>query len=378
MLRPHICALTLILLVPGLTKASQTIQIDSPLDYQVFQRETATLGHITLRGKLPGDARLLQYRITIAGAAGYVCEGTLTAGAAGNGHSFDQNIPVPAGGWYQIELRAMDGQKVIADQTLAHVGVGEVFVVCGQSNSTNYGTPGQKALTKHVSAFDGSRWQLADDPQPGVQDHSTGGSFIPAFGDALYDKYHVPIGVASCGYGGTSVRQWLPPGASIARHPTTDAFVKTVAPGKWVCTGKLFDGLMQRINALGPHGFRAVLWHQGESDAGQARAGYPADRQITGDDYRRLLESVIRETRKRAGWDVPWFVAQATYHSEKDSSDAEFRSAQKRVCDDGLALSGPDTDALGAEYRNGVHFNDKGLKAHGKLWAQKVETMLPQ
>jgi hypothetical protein len=43
--------------------------------------------------------------------------------------------------------------------------------------------------------------RIADDPQPGVQDTSSRGSFIPAFGDALYAKYHVPVGIADVGHG---------------------------------------------------------------------------------------------------------------------------------------------------------------------------------
>ncbi len=107
-------------------------------------------------------------------------------------------------------------------------------------------------------------------------------------------------------------------------------------------------------------------------------AGYPADRQITGAQYRRLMEHLIGETQSDAGWKFPWLVAQATFHSAHDSADAEFRAAQKSLWDDRIAEAGPDTDALGRDYRDGVHFNAKGLKAHGELWAKKVEEYLDQ
>ena len=68
---------------------------------------------------------------------------------------------------------------------------------------------------------------------------------------------------------------------------------------------------------------------------------------------------------------MPWFVAQATYHSEKDPSDDEFRCSENPL-GKGPALEGPDTDALGKEFRAGVHFNAKGQQAHGRLWAEKV------
>jgi hypothetical protein len=165
-------------------------------------------------------------------------------------------------------------------------------------------------------------------------------------------------------------------GERIEVHPTLDSFVKTAGPGQWECTGQLYDHLMARVEKLGPRGLRAVLWHQGESDAGQARAGYPADRPITGTPYRELLEKVIRASRKQAGWEIPWFVTLATYHSEADPADEEFRAAQKSLADDGVALQGADTDGLRKEFRAGVHFNGRGLKAHGELWAERVGEMI--
>ena len=199
---------------------------------------------------------------------------------------------------------------------------------------------------------------------------------MPAFGDALVEALGGPVGIVAVGQGATSVREWLPKGEKVNKLTTTGAGLRQVAPGQWETTGELFDRLAQRLEALGPRGFRAILWHQGESDAGQARSGYPLERQISGEDYFRYMEILIRASRVRAGWRVPWFTAQVSYHSETDPSDDEFRAAQKRVWDAGLAFPGPDTDALRAEWRAGVHFNAKGLQKHGQLWAEKVTPWL--
>jgi len=359
-------------LIAGDAPPETAIDVRWPKDYQVFQMQDRALGRIRIAGTAVPDTGEVQFRLIGRPLAGELDPDWRSIAADPRTRAFDTFVSAPAGGWYRLELRVVRDGKPGAHAAVEHVGVGEVFVIAGQSNSTNYGSEKQKTKSGFVSTFDGSTWRLADDPQPGVQDHSKGGSFIPAFGDALCEKVHVPIGIASVGFGGTSVRQWLMKDEPIDVHPTTDGFVKTIAPGKWVCTGELFDGLMRRIEELGPHGFRAVLWHQGESDAGQAREGYPAERQITGQQHTTLLEKIIRESRKRAGWDFPWFVAQATYHSEKDPSDPEFRAAQKAVCDDGFAIPGPDTDVLRADYRKGVHFNARGLSEHGRLWAKCV------
>ena len=164
--------------------------------------------------------------------------------------------------------------------------------------------------------------------------------------------------------------------ASDQQEPSTGANVTKVGPGEWECTGVIFNLFAQRFAALGLHGFRAVLWHQGESDAGQARAGYPAEVQITGEQYFEFMRKLIRASQKQAGWPVPWITAQTTYHGEGDASDAEFRAAMKKLWDQKLSWQGPDTDTLRAEYRDGVHFNAKGLQKHGLMWADKVSAWL--
>jgi hypothetical protein len=232
----------------------------------------------------------------------------------------------------------------------------------------------QQTTSGKVVAFDGAKWQLANDPQPGAG--GDGGSFMPAFGDAMHARFGVPIGIVAVGVGGTSVREWLPKGDRMQQQPTTGAHVRLVGPKTWESTGELFDNLANRLSSLGPQGCRAVLWHQGESDAGQARSGYPADRQITGQQYQTFMKRLIAASRAHAAWPVPWFVAQATYHSEQDPADAEFRDAQAALWRNVATFQGPDTDALRAEYRDGVHFKASGLRRHGELWAEKVGNWL--
>ncbi len=350
------------------------ISMQSPLNHQVFQRKTLKNGTITLRGSAEPATTRLEMQWTGQSAHGPLPDGWHDIKRDANGR-FDREVSLPAGGWYRLELRLTTGDTQLIKATIENIGVGEVFVVAGQSNSSNHGSARQQPKSGFIVSFDGKQWAPANDPQPGVQDGSAGGSFIPAFGDALYAKYQVPIGIASTGQGATSVRQWLPKGERMTKRPTIDAFVRKIeVDGKtqWESTGQLYEGLMTRVEKLGPQGCRAILWHQGESDAGQERGGYGADKQITGDDYQRYMKVLIQASQKRAGWKLPWFVAQATYHSEEDASDDEFRAAQAALWRSGLALEGPDTDALKREYRDGVHFNAKGLKAHGELWAKKV------
>jgi hypothetical protein len=46
---------------------------------------------------------------------------------------------VPAGGWYTLGVRATVTGRLVAEVLVERVGVGEVFVVAGQSNAANHG-----------------------------------------------------------------------------------------------------------------------------------------------------------------------------------------------------------------------------------------------
>ena len=346
--------------------AEQTLTIDSPAEYQVFQRNESNSASVLVSGHAPADCDRVEAELRGSWAALPLDPGR---------HTFRAELGAPAGGFYSLRVRAWRGKELREESAVAHVGVGEVFVIAGQSNATNYGEARQQTHSRMVTTFDGSRWRLADDPQPGVQDSSRTGSFIPPFGDALYERLRVPVGVACVGHGSTSVRQWLPKGGRMKSQPTMTRFVLPAGDGEWESTGQLFDGMMERIRELGPHGFRALLWHQGESDANQ-KAGH----QISGEEYERMMRMVMEAARREAGWDFPWFVAQASYHTPEEPRGEAIRAAQSRLWRSGLALEGPDTDLLtGVNRQNGgtgVHFSDEGLKAHGRLWAEKVTAWL--
>ncbi|MBL9126794.1 MAG: hypothetical protein JNL97_04065 [Verrucomicrobiales bacterium] len=356
------------------TPESPSCIVRSPMDYQVFQRNPAQDALLPIVGSLREAAnRPMQVRTRWVGA-GPSLENwndlvVLTAGQT----DFRSAIRVPAGGWYRLEVRVQPveaGAPVLAEAHVDHVGVGEVFVVCGQSNSANHAEERLESRTGRVAAFAGTSWQPCRDPQPGAS--GNGGSFMPPFGDLLAERFGVPIGIVAAGVGATSVREWLPRGSRFPNPPTLLGNVVSLPNGEWESKGTLFDAFVRRLSALGPRGFRAVLWHQGESDANQK----DPTRTYPGDRYRASMELLIRETSTALGWKPPWFVARASYHTPDDPGSDDLRDAQKALWDSGIALEGPDTDALRGEYRDGggkgVHFSGKGSREHARLWAEKV------
>jgi hypothetical protein len=368
------------------------IQLDSPTDYQVFQRKTqpensgvsigggagelVVAGSVTpeSKGALPVDA--LETRLIGKSFANELSGEWQPLAFDPRVSSFRDELVVPAGGWYHLEIRVLRQGMPLLTNTVAHVGVGEIFVIVGQSNSANYGERLNRTQTGLVAAFDGTNWRLAADPEPGAGGRK--GSFMPLFGDALVERFNVPVGIVAMGIGSTSVREWLPAGIRFSRLPSLTRNVVTVAPGEWESSGRIFYNFTAGMKRFGLNGFRAVLWHQGESDANQS----DPQRTLPGALYRKFLEQIISDSRKEIGWDVPWFVATATYHSPADPCSPDIRAAQKAVCDDGFALPGPDTDTLTGQMREkhgtGIHLSAAGLAAHAHLWVEKVSPWLQQ
>jgi hypothetical protein len=351
------------------------VRLSLPLNRQVVQRRNDGKGAIAIEGELQtGMFRVdaMEYRLATEGQAA----DWRRLKADIEGARFEASIAAPQGGWYRLEVRVLDQVSVVAQTVVEQVGVGEVFVIAGQSNSANHGEQRLKPRSNRVVNFDGKGWRIANDPQPGAS--GEGGSFAPPLGDALVEKLGGPVAFVTCGVGATSVREWLPKGTRFPKPPTIEHRVKKLDHGDWESDGELFKSLTERMQQLGPHGFRAVLWHQGESDANQT----DKTRTLTGEEYKAYLTQLIRDSRASIGWDTPWFVAQVSYHSPQDAGSPGIRSAQASLWQSGLALEGPDSDALQGDLRDeqgrGVHFSKRGLQVLAEKWKEKLIPWIEQ
>ncbi|MEP2774663.1 MAG: sialate O-acetylesterase [Luteolibacter sp.] len=347
----------------------ETITLSTPETGGVIQRDFHGVGAVQVEGTFGGSSTaVIEARLTPRpGFSGNPTGWQVVNDEVGALGDF-AGVLEGTGGWYDLEVRAVDGAVVLDTQLVESVGIGEVFITAGQSNSANYGEVPQTPGDERVRAYDlnAGTWAFATDPQP-VSDGGKG-SIWPDLGTMLVEQLDVPVGFVSAGQGGTKVAQWLP-GYGVG-HPDYD-------PAR--ADFDLYERLQQALGQLGnTTGYRAVLWHQGEAD----RATDPAV-------YQQQLETVISQSRIDSGTEMEWGVALASHQTNQMGPVPALRGAQQAVVDaDPLIFLGADTDTLptttsgdsadgldpatGLPYREqggiGVHFSDIGLLRHAELW----------
>ena len=93
------------------------------------------------------------------------------------------------------------------------IGVGEVFIVAGQSYAGGHNDEVLKVAdpSQAVSTYDWQTktWRVAHDPPPHNGD---GGSIWPPLGDMLVPTLRVPVSFVNVSVGGTSTTKWHPDG----------------------------------------------------------------------------------------------------------------------------------------------------------------------
>ena len=329
-----------ILVRSGPTPSELMITLQSPDDHQIVQRDDNNKGVFPVSGSTEYAVDEIEGRyITLE--TGFESEWVSVAVPLSS--NFYGTIEVPTG-WHRLELRFMNDGAQVALQSINPVGVGEVFIVAGQSNSANSGDAPLTPTDSRVSTWGPSGWRFGYDPQPAATDNR--GSPWPVAGDLLASRYNVPIGFLSVGYGGTQVDRWVP------------------------SQNDLFPRITDALDAVEPNGARAILWHQGESNAGGTAA----------EDYARMLGEVVLGSREYAGYEIPWIVARVSFIPNGDSVKMGWiiEGQNSVIDDDPLTFPGPYTDDLnGTQWRyDTIHFNEAGLREHASRWDTRISTAM--
>lgn len=276
------------------------------------------------------------------------------------------NVPFTGTGTCQIsfEMTIKGGLYLMEtniDSPARIFGVGEVFAIAGQSNAAGYALSNAKSLgyanQRFVRYF--NKKESFDPVDPGGAKAPGSKDFIwywGKLGEKLVNYLQVPVAFYQAAWSATRIRNW---------ESSSDSTTGIVFP---------YKNLRNTITAIKDrYGMRAILWHQGEQDNKAVGLYEP--------DYAAKLNRVISASRRHAGDNLPWVIAQASYIGR--TLDPAINIAQKQVIGfyangyfkefgDSSAVSsnkfrqifrGPDTDLIGPEFRRTgdgepTHFNE--------------------
>lgn len=354
-------AQTLVQERPGAVVISDSDVKGAPAKGAILQRGPQGTASLKLAFQLP--AKSVYYRTKLTGMDVAQTSSVMPIGSS----QFDLRISTGMRS-AQLTVQFFDSVGIeLASWTSAPFSVGDVFLVAGQSNAATHGereTQAQNPLNKTWS-YETKTWMPLADPMPLASHWKLpqfggnsfyGGSPWPAFADSLAVRWGVPVGVISVAWGGSSVLEWLN-----GQSATYTDFNKFDEP--------LLNRLTKAALGLSGCQFKAVLWHQGESDT-----IYNTTRQQYKDRLVQLRNRFVQQT----GCQQPWVIARASFvPTDAVEQMMVIRDAQSDIWREPGFLPGPDTDLFSsAAYRNDkIHFSVAGLKIHALLWADKAEAL---
>ncbi|WP_164821510.1 sialate O-acetylesterase [Paenibacillus koleovorans] len=180
---------------------------------------------------------------------------------------------IPVGGLYRLEscLRIYKDEgghlpeKSVRGDMIRHIGVGDLWVIAGQSNAAGYGQGpffDPPELGVHLFGTD-RRWDLAVHPLNG-EGFNTAHSPMLLFAKTIYRETRIPVGLVQAARAGSPLKHW---------NPDEE--------------GSLYRSMLDRIQAVGGR-IRGVVWDQGNSDCYADAA----------ETYLKRFESVVEYWRR--------------------------------------------------------------------------------
>ena len=329
----------------------------NPQNRIVFQRNSQNEAPVPITGICPSSATRVEIRAEAIQVGQGSSTGWLTADGGPQNGRFAGTVTL-RGGWYRLFIRVLSNTVVINETTIDRVGVGEVFVVAGQSNAQGGHLTNPGASDDRVSVVNWYQDNLPEANLPLVFSHANTNSRMAPFnplhmwamlGDRLTSRLNVPVLFLGAAYGGANSEvfrlsaQGQDPGGT---------------PGPFLMPYRSISAALDHY--VRRTGIRAVLWHQGESDNGYR--GQQA--------YFDNINAVIQKTRQQSGFSrLPWVVSRVSYIGGR--TDAAIIAGQNQLIQNvDQVWPGPETDAYtGPDDRfDGLHFGGNGLNTLTNLW----------
>jgi hypothetical protein len=345
------------------------ITINLPLTRSVFQRDNNNTSSIYISGNYEDaiekiEARLLPVKV----GQGIATDWAPIINKPQNG-SFVGSIK-GTGGWYQLQVRAWKNGAVFSQSTVEKVGIGEVFLIAGQSNAEGKRNYGEKAsFDDRINCFDYQKVDFLDEIPPfqsfshiertsSIAPRGQGTWCWGELGDLLAKRLNVPIMFFNAAYEGTSIENWYSSSIGVStKHPYFKFTFPNQTPYSY-----LRISLQYYISQLG---LRSVLWQQGEAET---------DLKTTQEYYKTALGKVIEKSRLESGKKISWMLARVSLLNTNQIYPTVINAQNNVINPADYIFEGPNTDSIQNPRPEGVHFTDSGISDLAKAWDIKMNT----
>lgn len=336
------------------------MSVSFPTERAVFQRSQNNKGFIQIAGNYQPILTRVEARV-IPINGGEETPWTVIS-AKPEGGNFAGKLEV-SGGWYRLEVRGLNGSAIEAVTTVNRVGIGEVFLVSGQSNARGViGETTHPVNTEDrvscISNFFANDTQTPPFPTfAQLKDENTfyapegyGSWYWGILGAKLATKLNVPILFINASWEGLAIDSWR---ESLRGGTAPNPFSGLSAKPGYPYNSTRFS-LNYYHNLLG---IRAILWSQGESDTFINKTAL---------DYSNDLKLIIEGTRTSSAKDITWVVSRNSKIGNRTSPEV-IQGQNATIATTRNVYPGPNLDQIVERY-DGTHFNTIGLNKAADEW----------
>ena len=368
--------LLLFLLPLGL---SAQIKITTPVERAVYQRNPSGQATISVTGNYTVPIDKVEIRALPAIDGQGLPTAWLPLQTNPTGGLFSGTITLFQG-WYTLEARAsLNGTIVGQPAIVSRMGVGEVFMVSGQSNAqgVDYEFPNKPVATDdrvNYINYNNSVNSLNDPPYPIFERMNAVNITVGPrgktpwcwgiLGDLLTQKLNVPVLFINTAWEGTSIGNWS---ESAQGRKTQNSF------GFFYPDQMPYANLRLSMQHYAKEfGVRAILWMQGETDTYPLATDY--------ETYRNRLQSVLDKLGADINGRVTWVISRTSriQNANLQSVTSPAVIGAQNAVIDGLfssAYPGPETDPLYPQRFDGTHFSGtQGLTILANAWNSTLNT----
>lgn len=253
-----------------------------------------------------------------------------------------------------LQARLSDSPNDLA--TVQDVGIGEVFIIAGQSNAVGHGANNQYTWARPfpmISLFGNDyAWKTIKDPTDSSlnqidtvsSDAAAAGSIWPYLGGIIQASLSVPVAFVPCAKGSSQIAAW-----QLDTSPTNRA--------------SLLGSMTWRANVVG--GARAVLFWDGETDA---------EFNVNQATWFNGLTNFSAQVKANIGCKImPCKLQHMTFVT--DPQQAEINNAVAQAwSSDTNTLTGPDLSVINTMPEDDTHIKpDSKLQAAASLWFSAIK-----